>query len=222
MPPVQFDAGVSAGNVTSWSHTVVARPNRYLIAQLQIGSATITGTGVTYAGVAMTFLGRDVHTLPVTCEMWGLVAPTVGTNTIAVTLSGANPGCDSGSSSFLNVDQTTPTDGSPLGVHSTTGNPVGGAKTGVSIYDMIVTTVGASKAMTEASGTLKSWNSGASGDACGYRRSYDGASQSVQWTVALNTCSWGSLTVLLKGVQDNVYPNPNTPTVLPESTYWQG
>jgi hypothetical protein len=69
-----------------------------------------TVSGITYNGVAMTFLGaRNSVTGAARIETWGLIAPTSGTNTIAVTLTGAIASTGV-AVSYTGVHQTSPTE----------------------------------------------------------------------------------------------------------------
>ena len=190
---VQPDSGVKAGNVLSWSH-VCNGTSRYLLVTLHIGSSTITGSAITYAGAGMTFLGRSTQAaIPATTELWGLVAPATGSNTVSVTLSGANPGCANGSTSYSGVDQSTPTDGSPQGTTGSASTPASAAKTGVADMDMLVAAADSSVALT-ASGASTDLESG-SGANTAYLLA-DGTSQTVTWSGSGN---WSCEVVLLKG-----------------------
>ncbi len=104
----------SAGNAStlSWSHTV-SGTNRLLIVSVAMGpTAAITVSGITYGGAALTLIGVADNTC---CspgrprvEMWRLVAPATGANTVVVTLSGANGSVIGTAVSYTGVDQTTP------------------------------------------------------------------------------------------------------------------
>src|SRR6266702_1460528 len=113
---IGFDAVSNSGYQTasasySWNHTTNGA-NRYLevdIAMLSVAGSSVTS--ITYGGVAMTFLGAKASASgAVSIEMWGLINPTIGTNSIAVTLS---TGLDSiGSAISLDgVHQVSPTEG---------------------------------------------------------------------------------------------------------------
>jgi hypothetical protein len=115
---VTFDAvgPSSAGTATtgtslSWSHTC-SGTNRLLVVSVSIGMAggdTNHVTSVTYNSVAMTSIAKVHSNNDVTgyVEMFYLIAPSTGTNTVQVT---GNETADmvSGSVSFTGVDQSTP------------------------------------------------------------------------------------------------------------------
>lgn len=100
----------------SWSHTCTGS-NRLLIVSVAVGpaasDANVSALTVTYNGVSMTSVGR-VHSNAATAgfvEMFRLIAPATGPNTVLVTCTfgGADSmSLSAGSVSFTGVDQTTP------------------------------------------------------------------------------------------------------------------
>jgi hypothetical protein len=132
--PVAFDAvGPSAGgdaaaltvgsNITrTWIHTC-SGTNRAVFVGIAVGVAvndvdsSVTINGVTYGGVAMTFIGRR-HSGDSNAgytELWVLVNPATGAQNVVVTYTDAGSiglaTIEEGSVSFTDVDQTTPYDG---------------------------------------------------------------------------------------------------------------
>lgn len=110
---ITFDAASNSGyqaasSSYSWSHTCTGS-NRILIVSVSTLSALATVNTITYNGVSLTRVRLDSDSVAIGTEIWRLVAPATGSNTIAVTLSGA---CVSGSSasSYTGVNQTTPID----------------------------------------------------------------------------------------------------------------
>src|SRR3972149_9494611 len=89
-PPV-FDAASSAGwtdtNTLTWTHTVGAGTNRFLLVGVSIRETDITVTNVTYKASNLTFVGAKVASVN-RIEIWRLVNPPAGTGTITVTTSG--------------------------------------------------------------------------------------------------------------------------------------
>lgn len=93
----------------SWSHTVGAGQNHILIVGVSFRDAsTDTLNSVTYGGAPLTYIGgiTDTGEGKNRVEMWKLVPPAVGTNTIQLTFSG-NVRVVGGAVSFTGVDQTT-------------------------------------------------------------------------------------------------------------------
>lgn len=114
--PIQFDATSNSGYQTaqstySWSHTCTGS-NRYLrvgVSMLSVVGSSVSG--ITYGGVALTLVRARASAIgAVRAELWELIAPATGANTIAVTLSA---GLDSaaGAISYTGVHQTTASEG---------------------------------------------------------------------------------------------------------------
>lgn len=100
----------AAASTYNWSHTCSGN-SRYLVVGIAMLSLAQTVSGITYNSVAMTFLGaKNSVSGAARVELWGLIAPTTGTNTIAVTLTGAIASAGS-ACSFTGVHQTSPTEG---------------------------------------------------------------------------------------------------------------
>ena len=112
---ITFDAASnstyqSASSSYSWSHTCTGS-NRYLVVGIAMLSLAQTVSSITYAGENLALLGvRSSITGAARVELWGIVAPATGSNTIAVTLSGsiASAGC---ASSYAGVNQSSSTEG---------------------------------------------------------------------------------------------------------------
>lgn len=112
---ISFDASSNSGyqaasSSYSWNHTC-SNQDRYLKVGIAMLSLAQTVSSITYNGVAMVFLGAQSSvTGAARVEMWGLVAPATGTNTIAVTLTGsiASAGV---AASYNGVHQTSPVEG---------------------------------------------------------------------------------------------------------------
>jgi len=110
---IQFDAASNSGYQTaqstySWSHTCTGS-NRYLtvgVSMLSVGGSSVSS--ITYNGVALSLIKAQASAVgAVRAELWGLVAPATGSNTIAVTLS-ASLDSAAGAVSYTGVEQTTP------------------------------------------------------------------------------------------------------------------
>ncbi len=106
------------GNSLNWTHTVAAGTNRLLIVGVSWRSdAGQSVSGVTYAGQAMTPVVEKSQpaaapaTPRVTVQIFRLVNPPVGTNSVSVTLSAAAQ-VVGGALGLSGVDQTTPIEAS--------------------------------------------------------------------------------------------------------------
>ena len=112
---IAFDAASNSGFQTtttpySWSHTCTGS-NRLLTVGIAGWVAGVTVTGITYNGVALTKIRSDLHSNTLfRSEMWALVNPASGSNTITVTWSGAPNDSLASAISLTGVDQTTPND----------------------------------------------------------------------------------------------------------------
>lgn len=111
---IAFDAASDSGyqaaaSSYSWSHTCTGS-NRYLVVGVAMLSLAQSVSGITYNSVPLTLLGVQASVSGAArVELWGLVAPATGSNTLAVTLTGAiaSAGC---AGSFTGVQQTSPTE----------------------------------------------------------------------------------------------------------------
>lgn len=118
---IAFDAATtSANNVWnfgtgsySWSHTCTGS-NLILFVGVEIFSASaLSVSGITYNGVALTKVDRIVAALEGNrqdCELWYLVNPATGSNTIAVSLSGTADFTTAQAASYTGVNQSNPID----------------------------------------------------------------------------------------------------------------
>lgn len=101
----------AAASTYSWGHTC-AGTDRYLA--VDVGVLSVPGTtvtGITYNGVALSFIGaKSTVSGAGRVECWGLANPASGSNMIAVTLS-ASVASAGVAASYVGVDQTTPAEG---------------------------------------------------------------------------------------------------------------
>lgn len=131
---IAFDAASNSAYNTadalySWAHTCTGS-NRYLVvgvSMLSVAGSNVSG--VTYGGVAMTFLGAIASgSGAIRSELWGLISPATGSNTVEVTLSAALDSI-AGATSFTGVNQTSPIEG----YNSATATNVGAADATVNV-----------------------------------------------------------------------------------------
>ncbi len=111
--------GESADATTmSWSHTVGTGSQRILIVLLSFDSTTVA-TSVTFGGAALSLKRSSLSTVSV--QIWFLIDPTEGADTVLVTLPSANE-MVGGSLSYFDVDQSSPL-GDASGVTGTGTSP---------------------------------------------------------------------------------------------------
>jgi hypothetical protein len=111
---VAFDAAAMAdgsGTSLTFAHTVGVGSDRAIVAGMQVyespaGSDCVSG--VTYAAVALSELGRVTHATHAGVELWGLQAPATGANNVVISCSATTDELIGGSVSFTGVDQSTP------------------------------------------------------------------------------------------------------------------
>lgn len=121
---VTFDAASSgetsaAGTSLTFAHECTGS-NRYLVVGVST-TGTADPTGVTYDGVAMTKLDSAIKT-DVTVSIWGLAAPTTGSDNVVVTMAGSTNIIIGGAVSWTDTSQTNPS-GTALATDTgTTGN----------------------------------------------------------------------------------------------------
>jgi putative pyrroloquinoline-quinone-binding quinoprotein len=109
-------AGVTLGQVSnngntgqsslSWSHTTSGTNRVLLVGVSWVGSQTVSS--VTYAGTAMTSIGSVINGSNARAQLFYLVAPATGANTVQVTMSAAATEIVGGAVTFTGANQTTP------------------------------------------------------------------------------------------------------------------
>lgn len=93
----------------TWSHTVSGSDRLLVVGvSMSLWDSPQEVTGVTYNGVALTRLRRDLVSTVMSSEIWYLVAPETGTHDIVVTKNDTEFGAKAGAVSFTGVDQTNP------------------------------------------------------------------------------------------------------------------
>jgi hypothetical protein len=146
----------------SWSHTVGSGSNGILIVGLS-GFKNDPASSVTFGTKSLSLVGNHVGYANVNVELWSLLNPPTGTDTITVTLSGNNF-LAGGSVSYFNVAGTgtvaSADDGGTTG--TTASVTVSSSNTG----DLVVDTLGAynfglsTVTASQGSGQSQRWNSG--------------------------------------------------------------
>lgn len=111
---IAFDAASNSGyqaatSSATWNHTCTGS-TRYLLVGVSMLSVAQTVSGITYNGIALTFIGSQSSVSGAArTELWGLIAPATGTNVVSVTLTGAIAWTGN-ASSYTGVHQTSPTE----------------------------------------------------------------------------------------------------------------
>lgn len=116
--PIAFDASsagsITTGNSISYSHTCSGSDRLLIVGISAADDDQRTISSMTYGGVAMTRAIRRVSTAGFDdhwIELWYLVNPATGSNTVSISLSGTvDRAAYSNALSLTGVDQTTPLD----------------------------------------------------------------------------------------------------------------
>lgn len=139
---IAFDATAGSGGdnlaSVSFSHTCTGSDRLLLIAIHCLQLTGQVGSSVTYNGVAATFVKQTVNQGNRYMELWRLIAPATGANTLAVTFSASMNNVNVQAISFTGVDQTTPLGTSVAGAgNSTTPSVSVSAATNDLVFDAV-------------------------------------------------------------------------------------
>lgn len=199
-----YKTGVS--NYT-FSH-VCSGENRILIvgvSMLSVAGSSVTS--ITYAGTALTKIRNDTSGGgTVRTELWYLVAPSLGSNTVEVTLSGILDNV-AGAVSLNGVDQANPIDAHNGNTGTATGTDATMNLTTVAADAMVVDVVATDDtAITVGAGQTSRWNvSGTLGSGAGSNEPKDTpGSVTMSWTDVGALQVWTISAVSLK---PSIYEN---------------
>ena len=193
-----YEAALSTYTFTHRVGTGIS--NRCLIVGVSI-FASGSVTSITYNGVALTFIRSDTNGV-YRSELWQLVAPATGSNTVEVTLS-ASLTSIANAQSYSEVNQTTPIDANNGG--NGTGNPASASVTTVTDKDRVVgnlVTQTASGVTSQANQAPRTTNTGALGTASSDDKGIidTAGSVSLQWNNITVLQSWAVSLAALKPV----------------------
>jgi hypothetical protein len=213
---ISFDAASiasgSAGTLLSWSHTT-SGSDRILIVSFTAETTGCSVSSATYAGSPMTRIDR-INTV----EMWFILAPAIGTNTITLNLSGCEggflvPSSDyaAGAHSYTGVSQSVPLGTSAIasGTGTTASVNVSSA-TGELVVDAVgvrssnaAPVVGAGQTQRYSNVSNLTRNAGSSEPGA--------TTVTMSWTLHSTTDSWGIIAVPLRQTGA-----PSSPNILTE------
>jgi hypothetical protein len=210
-PGATGDFATGASIVTgsrTWSHTT-SGVDRALFVSISVGVATpgtdvdTVVTGVTYAGTAMTFVGRR-HANDGNAgyaELWVLANPALGANTVSVqfTSTGNNSSVEEGSTSFTGVDQTTPYDGFVSSVGASTAPSVAITSAVGSMTLDMVASGGVLSAPTQTNRWLENQDTASAAGCAGQSTATGAASVTHGYTIAAGDW-WAMLGVNVRAV----------------------
>ena len=185
--------GTQVSSLT-FAHTVAAGNDRILM----VGSAfnnnlsDVVISGITYGGVALTFVGAVATGNDSRAEIWRLLAPAVGTADVVVTYVGTpqiNTGFVAGAASFFGVDQTV-----PLGTVATAfgADALATVTIASAVDELVFDTAGSEDSgglLTPGAGQSTLWNtvggSGSRQEQCGASTKPGSISVTMDWTLVM-------------------------------------
>ncbi|MBI2326703.1 right-handed parallel beta-helix repeat-containing protein [Candidatus Curtissbacteria bacterium] len=217
-------SGASQVSSASWQHTVGTSPNRLLVVGVSAGeSDSYAVNTITYGGSSLVRHGRVTSGQNVNdayVEIWYLVNPSSGTNTISVKLK-RTTALVAGATSFANVNQATPL-GSFVSAKGTSTSP--SVTVSASGNEIILATLSANNkpSATVASGQTQQWNH-QGGDRY---KSTTGAGSTTAGSATMSfslasSQKWAMGAVGIKPAAALVVPTPSpiaSPTPVPTST----
>lgn len=123
-------------NSVTWSHSV-AGADRLVVVGISYYGVGRTVSSVTYGSASLTRLSSAKQGV-VTAEMWYLVGPATGANTVAVTITGGSGWGAAGATSWTGVDPAAPV-GTPAtaGGVGTTASVTAASATGEFVHDVL-------------------------------------------------------------------------------------
>jgi len=191
----------SVGSPLTWSHTASGSNRAVIVGISQNNNVYNAGeVTVTYGGTAMTFLGErpsDDQTAGV-AQLFGLVNPPTGAQTVSVQRSSGTYGFIGGSISFTGVDQVTPFATAVTAAGDNTGgsNPPT-ASVSSATGNMVVDVVVYGSPLSGATGTLR-WMDNVDGTTAANnaaQSTYAGASSVTVGYNPTNKDWWGLVAV---------------------------
>ncbi|HYK03806.1 MAG TPA: C25 family cysteine peptidase [Thermoanaerobaculia bacterium] len=162
----------SVASTTTFGHTTAVTTNRILLVGVHMNIRNATGTtvsGVTYGAQALTLLDAVTDGVADTrTEVWYLLNPPTGLNTVSVTAGGITPGNNVetfvSATTFSGVDQAAPDTATATG----SGTPASVTVTGTTTTDAVLDylTVRETGTSTVGAGQIQAYNNstGGSGD----------------------------------------------------------
>jgi hypothetical protein len=156
---IAFDASSSTTANTasfSWTHPVSGN-QRILLVGISIANTGLQANSVTYNGVPLLRISFASNAGNARVEIWYLVAPTLGSNTVSVSLSGATNAV-AGAFSLTGVDQTNPFDGVPGYIFDARNNPASVSITTVTNNAWVIDTLAANLSASVGVGQIQQWN----------------------------------------------------------------
>lgn len=213
---ITFDSNSSGNNVGgstsifSWSHTTGSGSNRIMIVGVSVkftaGSEHVVS--ISYGAQSLTFLRADNSSGSIRSEIWYLIGPNTGTNTVTVNLSTSQK-ATGGSVTYSGVSQTAPVYADSAGGNGTSNSPsasiTASTPNSFLVGNLAVRLSGSSAppVTSEGSGQTIRWDNATQYDSSSNNRGHGSemgpvtGSQSISWTLS-GSASWAVSVVALK------------------------
>ena len=155
---VVFDRATSnnISGTLSWTHVTTSSTNRFMLVGVSIGGSGGAVGNITYGGSNFTKVMATTNGT-LSSELWQLVNPPTGTNTVTITRLGSGGSLFAGAATFSGVNQTTPLSSTT----SATGNGFNATNAITSATNEIVfdtvSTIN-NKPLVEGLGQIELWN----------------------------------------------------------------
>ena len=200
------------GSPVTWTHTCTGSSLVLLVSVTYRGSG-LSVSAVTYNGVGLTRIATDGPTSPaIQGDLWYLVNPATGANTVSVTFAGGTPTrVVAHSISFTGVDQATPigtaahANGSSTTPSATVSSAAGELVVDALCWNSNVATASVGAGQTQLDNDTTSAGSQETGEANSDEAG--AASVTMSWTLSGST-GWSLIAVPLKPAAAAVSARP--------------
>lgn len=201
----------AAASSVTLNHIVGSGSNRLLMVSVAIEREIERVTSITYAGQALTFVGTSVDpTTSARIEVWRLIAPPSGANTVSVTFNGS-ASVVVAATSFANVDQTAPIAASQFA--NGTGTLTASASVASTTDQLVLAAIATDDAVntvTPGSGQTSRWNVVNAADVIGAGSTKSGSASSTTMSYALGgNNGWAMGLVAIQPASTGVVTNTN-------------
>ncbi|NTW30838.1 MAG: tail fiber domain-containing protein, partial [Candidatus Moranbacteria bacterium] len=191
----EADSGGNNESYLAFSHMTGTGNNRILIVGVSIDGAGSGVSSMTYAGDSLTKIAEQTSGGTVEAQLWYLVNPDSGSNTLAVTMINNSEAFSVGAMTFEGVNQSNPigTYASAYG-DSTAASVTVSSGTGQMVVDVVASDDGVS--VSPGSGQTERWDNYDSYTTGGGSTENGASSVTMSWTVPND--NWAIIGVPLK------------------------
>ncbi len=214
-PNLTLDAATSANTnpdatTLTWSHTVGTGSHTMLIVGVAVRNNR-TISSITYNGVAMTFIRRDIPGTDVSSEIWYLANPAAGAHNVVVTSPVATT-IEGGAISFINASATIGNNAGGTGTAVTSSSVTTTSATGQEVVDVI--SMQSAATITVGGSQTQEVNRIGTAGAIGMSIKAGAASVNTTWTFTSDT--YASSAVAVVPYPTGVFASGSTANTLTE------